>query len=132
MGNRAVITHEPYNQSNIGIYVHWNGGRASIEGFLQACKELNYNDPCEDNYGFAGLVYAICLFFNYDGASIGVDVCSNLDEDNHDNGVYVIGKGFKIVDRKFFKGEEEINAEKTEHIKQSIIDKVNFIKKHRT
>ena len=132
MGNRAVITHEPYNENNVGVYVHWNGGRASIEGFLQACKELGYRDPCEDNYGFTGMIYAMCLYFNYDGTSVGVDVCKNLDQHNFDNGVYVIGKGFKIVDRKFFEGEEEINLEKTEHIRNEIVTKSSKIKLSKT
>ena len=125
MGNRAVITFEPYNENNVGIYVHWNGGRASVEGFLNACKELKCNDPCDDSYGITGMIYAICLFFNYDGSSIGVDVCKNLDENNSDNGVYVIGKDFKIVDRIFFEGEEEVNAEKTATICNDIIKKAN-------
>jgi len=44
MGNRAVITTAPYSTSNVGIYVHWNGGRASVEGFLKACRELGYRN----------------------------------------------------------------------------------------
>ena len=31
MGNRAVITTE---KKDLGIYLHWNGGRDSVEAFL--------------------------------------------------------------------------------------------------
>ena len=31
MGNQAFIVPK---HSNVGIYVHWNGGRGSVEGFL--------------------------------------------------------------------------------------------------
>jgi hypothetical protein len=38
MGNRAVITLKPHEGKSygnqVGIYVHWNGGRDSIEAFL--------------------------------------------------------------------------------------------------
>ncbi len=32
MGNRATITAAPFDRKNVAIYVHWNGGRASVEG----------------------------------------------------------------------------------------------------
>jgi hypothetical protein len=35
MGNRAVITD---NKQRIGIYLHWNGGRDSVEAFLKYCE----------------------------------------------------------------------------------------------
>ena len=35
MGNRAVITaslsNDPQTSNDIGIYLHWNGGRDSVE-----------------------------------------------------------------------------------------------------
>ena len=57
MGNRAVITNKA---KNFGIYVHWNGGRDSIEGFLEAARRLKYRTPEEDaSYAFARLTGAI-------------------------------------------------------------------------
>lgn len=39
MGNRAVITTlQNYNNNGIGVYLHWNGGRDSVEGFLEYMK----------------------------------------------------------------------------------------------
>lgn len=35
MGNRAVITT---TDQRIGIYLHWNGGKDSVEAFLKYCK----------------------------------------------------------------------------------------------
>ena len=40
MGNRAVITTE---NKKIGIYLHWNGGRDSVEAFLKYCELKNYS-----------------------------------------------------------------------------------------
>lgn len=101
MGNRAVITTAPFNKNNVGIYLHWNGGIESIEAFLGAARELGYRSPDLDSdasYGFARLTGLICLFFDItNDTSIGVDVCRNLDCDNGDNGVYLVGKDWKIV-----------------------------------
>ena len=103
MGNRAVITTAPYDQNSVGIYVHWNGGQESVEGFAKACKELGYRDPTQDCYGVARLIESIALFFGSDGRSVGVDVCHRLDEDNGDNGVWLIGPDWTVShrDRKF-------------------------------
>ncbi len=129
MGNRAVITTAPYDESNVGIYVHWNGGRASIEGFLQACKELGYRDPTSDSYGMARLTQAIGNYFGGE-LSLGVDICERLDTDNGDNGTYLIGEGWKIVDRKFADGgRDEINPETTKQIALDIVTKARKIER---
>ena len=49
MGNRAVIQMKG---SNVGIYLHYNGGRDSIEGFLAYCKLRDFRG---DDYGMARL-----------------------------------------------------------------------------
>ena len=100
MGNRCVITtKENFENNGVGIYLHWNGGRDSVEGFLKYCKMKGYREPTTDCYGWAYLVTTIGNFFG-DGLSIGVDTVNNLDCDNGDNGVYIID-GWKIVDRKY-------------------------------
>ena len=46
MGNRAVITtKENFENNGIGIYLHWNGGRDSVEGFLEYCRRKGYRSP---------------------------------------------------------------------------------------
>lgn len=124
MGNRAVITTAPYRDSNVGIYIHWNGGRASVEAFLQAAKELDYRSPHADCYGIAGLAGLIWSYLGTDGLSIGIDRCAQLDTDNGDNGTYLIGKDWEIVGRKFGGSHEEVDADKTAKIKADILAKV--------
>lgn len=102
MGNRAVITT---SRQDIGIYLHWNGGRDSVEAFLKYCELKGYRAPSQDNYGWARLCQVIGNFFG-GGCSVGIGPYSNLDTDNGDNGVYIID-GWEIVGRKYFSGEEQ-------------------------
>lgn len=107
MGNRAVITSkENFENNGIGIYLHWNGGRDSVEAFLKYCELKGYRSPTSDNYGWARLCQVIGNFFG-GSTSIGIDVVNNLDCDNWDNGVYII-EGWEIVDRKYFDDEEQM------------------------
>lgn len=115
MGNRAVITtQENFDNDGIGIYLHWNGGRDSVQAFLEFCKRKEYRPPEYDNYGWAYLCATIANFFG-DGLSIGIDKVSNLDCDNWDNGVYII-KGWDIVGRKYFSGVEQNSYDMEEMI----------------
>ena len=111
MGNRAVITtNNTYNvdkSTDIGIYLHWNGGRDSVEAFLKYCKFRGFRSPSDDSYGWARLCQVIGNFFGGD-LSVGIDCCRNLDCNNYDNGVYVI-RGWEIVGRRFFDGREQQN-----------------------
>lgn len=103
MGNRAVITN---NLNGIGVYLHWNGGLDSVEAFLKYCELKGFRTPESDTgYAYARLTQIISNFFG-GSLSVGVDLCSNLDCDNGDNGVYII-KGWEVVDRKYFKGAEQ-------------------------
>ena len=109
MGNRAVITTcthtNPSASNELGLYLHWNGGRDSVEAFLTYCKLHGYRTPETDNYGWVSLATVIGNFFS-DGLSCGIDRCCNLDCDNGDNGVYVI-RNWEIVDRKYRTSREE-------------------------
>ena len=116
MGNRAVITAAPYSDDNIGIYVHWNGGQESIEGFIRAAKELGFRDPLQDSYGWARLTQLIANFFR-DTLSIGVDVCRNLDTDNMDNGTWLLGPGWTIEGCLHGRLADSVDEEKAESVK---------------
>lgn len=100
MGNRAVITTR---DKQLGVYLHWNGGRNSVEAFLLYCKLQGYRAPETDCYGWARLCQVIGNFFG-DGLSVGIDRYDRLDTDNGDNGVYIIedwqivGKEFELLD----------------------------------
>lgn len=108
MGNRAVITtKENFENNGIGVYVHWNGGYDSVSAFLKYCELKGYRTPDTDNYGWARLCQVIGNFFG-GSTSVGIDTVDKLDCDNYDNGVYII-KGWEIVDRKFFEGNEQMN-----------------------
>ena len=107
MGNRAVITTVGgLEKDAVGIYLHWNGGRDSVQAFLAYCKLRGFRPPEQDNYGWARLCQVVCNFFGGD-LSVGIDRCSNLDCDNGNNGVYYI-KNWEIVGREFFDGEEQV------------------------
>lgn len=108
MGNRAVITTK---DKNIGVYLHWNGGRDSVEAFLKYCELQGFRYPEEDCYGWARLCQIIANFFTEidntsKGLSIGIDQYSKLDTDNYDNGVYIIEK-WKIIDRLYKRNSEQ-------------------------
>jgi len=104
MGNRAVITTE---EKRIGVYLHWNGGRDSVEAFLHYCELKGYRSPSQDCYGWARLCQVIGNYFG-GTLSIGIDEYSRLDTDNWDNGVYIIGgeSGWEIVGRLYSHGEQ--------------------------
>jgi hypothetical protein len=109
MGNRAVITTRKYLEDNtkaIGIYLHWNGGRDSVEAFLKYCEIKGYRYPESDSYGWARLCQVISNFFG-GSTSVGLGTCNNLDCDNYDNGVYIIEK-WQIVGRAFMQGNEQM------------------------
>ena len=106
MGNRAIIqTKESYENEGIGIYLHWNGGRDSVEGFLKYCELKGYRAPDYDDYGWARLCQVIGNFFG-GGYSIGIDNFTKNAGEYQDNGTYII-EGWKIVDRKCWNDDWE-------------------------
>lgn len=101
MGNRAVIATR---SKNTGMYIHWNGGRDSIEAFLEYAKLKGWESP-EKEYGtWLKLSKVVNNFAG--GCSGEIDKYKNLDTDNYDNGVYII-QNWKIVDRLFLRGSEQ-------------------------
>ena len=102
MGHRAVITTR---SKDTGVYLHWNGGRDSVEAFLKYCKLKGYRPPELDRSGWARLCRVIGNFFGGE-LSRGIDKYDKLDKDNGDNGVYVI-ENWNIVDRLFISWPEQ-------------------------
>lgn len=100
MGNRAVLAFgNPENPQTIGIYLHWNGGRESVEGFLDAAHELRLsNGP---DYILARFTQMIANFFGGTN-SIGIGPLDSLDCDNGDNGLFQIDpEALTIIGRRF-------------------------------
>ena len=109
IGNRAVITTEGDidNRSGTGVYIHWNGSRDSVEGFLTYCRIRGFRSPEHDCYGWARLCQILSNFFGPDGCSVGVDDVSRLDTDNGDNGTYLI-RDWRITGRRYC--DEDLDA----------------------
>ena len=91
MGNRGIITTA---DRDLGLYLHWNGGISSVEGFLAYCKLKRYRTPREcPDYAFARLAQVVGNFFG-GTCSVGITPYRS-DEDAlalaWDNGVYIVG-----------------------------------------
>ena len=123
MGNRAVITFKT-NPAAPCIYLHWNGGRASVEGFLRAAKALGISGDHRERMDALAEVLARAFFKNPVGMNVYREEYGNADTDNWDNGVYVIDDDWEIVDRLFKRRGEEIDRKKTREIAESIIENV--------
>ena len=99
MGNRAFITDET---RKVGVYLHWNGGRDSVEAFLEYCKRKDCRGFGQDtSYGMARLVQVVANFFG-GTSSVGISPYPCYD----DNGIYIV-RGWDIVERKTWDYEED-------------------------
>ena len=100
MGNRAIIKAK---NSDVGVYLHWNGGINSVTSFLEYCKlkgYRNFGGEYSDGYGIARFVQVVSNFF---GGNDSIGIISNVKETvdyakGIDNGIYVID-GWDIVKR---------------------------------
>ena len=94
MGNRAFIK---FQGQDTGVYLHWNGGRDSIEPMLEYCRLRGFRF---DDYGVARFCQVVGNWFGGE-LSIGVQSTRgriNRDLDPGDNGVYIV-KDWQIIDR---------------------------------
>jgi len=107
MGNRAVITIKekdiPQEDWN-SLYLHWNGGRDSVEPFLHVAKLYEIRCQEDSSYAIARLSQ---LIGNYFGGtfSLGVGAYKRLDTNNYDNGTYVV-EDWEIVEREHLPYED--------------------------
>lgn len=94
MGNRAVITTP---ERKVGVYLHWNGGRDTVEPLLKYCELQGYRAPSSDEYGSARICQVMGNFFG-GSLSLGVGAyTTDRQMDPGDNGIYVI-EGWHIAD----------------------------------
>lgn len=101
MGNRAIIKADG---SSAAVYLHWNGGRDSVEAFLTYCKLKGHRSPETDGYGWARLCQVIG---NYFGGTLSIGIVSAEASGEYcDNGTYII-KNWEIVRREDFEGPEQ-------------------------
>lgn len=123
MGNRAVITFSTATTAP-AIYLHWNGGRASIEGFLAAAQEtrLAGRSKAELRDALAKLI-AGALGVEVDRSTVYRTVYAAADRDNNDNGVYVIDEStWTIVKRIYAPRAEEVDPEKSEAVRVAALE----------
>lgn len=94
MGNRAIITTK---ERETYVYLHWNGGRDTVEPLLRYCELQGYRPPSEDCYGFARMCQVMGNFFG-GTLSLGVGAyTTDAEMDPGDNGIYVI-EGWRIAE----------------------------------
>lgn len=130
MGNRAVIAFVDSSAKSKCIYLHWNGGRASVEGFLKAARALHLTHR-DARWGYVDQERAMTqlatmigrhFFGNDPGFTVYVEDFASADKDNHDNGLYWISDDYYIVGRKFDRlGREEVDHDKTAAICEQIL-----------
>jgi len=99
MGNRATIVFDEYkpDKNQTALYLHWNGGRDSVEGFLKATRILMDTRGQDEAYARARLVQVIGTYM-VGNLSFGL---SERAFDPGDNGIYVVdSKTLTIKDRR--------------------------------
>ena len=130
MGNRGLIAFKQKESVKKKedvpcIYLHWNGGRDSVEAFLDATRRLGVrkNDP---SYAMARLTQIIA---NYLGGtlSIGISSVGDWALDFLDNGIYWVDE-LEIYDRTdTYDGYQEQNSYDHEELVKAIIDANSFV-----
>lgn len=104
MGNRAVITTI---NSLEGIYLHWNGGRDSIEPCLYYAKHFLKFNLYNEDYQPTILEKLTFLLTCCNLQPHYVKNYSTLDLDNWDNGTYIINNYYEIIGRLYKRYEEQ-------------------------
>lgn len=123
MGNRAVISFSTHPTAP-SIYLHWNGGRCSVEGFLAGCLATGYHATGDAQVDMDQLERRIRPFFarNNERLSIYTQPVGSADKSNGDNGWYIIGQGdLHILERRCHIGAEEVGAAKRVEICEEIV-----------
>ena len=124
MGNRAVITFSTADNAP-AIYLHWNGGRASVQGFIDAARALGLRHaPTAEAQTETLDQLAELLARHYFRCNVGMTVYrlhyAGTDRDNGDNGTYLLGHDLTIIERFYKPRPDEINPAKTAAIAECI------------
>ena len=130
MGNRCLIAFKEKESKKKKeevpcIYLHWNGGRDSVEAFLDASKRLGVRT----NDQFYGMARMTQIISNYLGGtlSIGISNVGDWDLGFLDNGVYWVD-GLEIYDRTdTYDGFQEQKEYDHEEMVQNIIARNSFV-----
>lgn len=103
MGNSAVIVKQG---SSEGVYLHWNGGRDSVEPIVWYAH--NFITDEEELQA----IYNVCKWCGLNPYRGKMEL---QDCDNGDNGVYIVEDG-KIIGRVYNHGEEQDNYDFNEFV----------------
>ena len=117
MGNRAIITNK---DKQLAIYLHWNGGRDSVEAFAEYCKLKRYDTG---DYGFARMCQVIGNFFG-GTSNVGIFPYPGDEEASSiadDNGVYILDK-WEIVGRVYPYEADEFNEQQEYDLHEMLRD----------
>jgi len=124
MGNRAVLSFDTADNAP-AIYLHWNGGRASVQGFIDAARALGLRHAQTAAAQAEALdKLAELLARHYFRCNVGMTVYrlhyAGTDRDNGDNGTYLLGRDLTIIERLYKSRPDEINPAKTAAIAERI------------
>jgi hypothetical protein len=127
MGNRAILTFST-DENAPALYLHWNGGRASVLGMLKAARQLGIVDAARAKCGSDEqlrdeLGHMIAgRFFGVELDSLHVYRCEYAGGNCGDNGVYLLGRDLTIENRLQAPPVEELDGLKTAAIFDQIIN----------
>lgn len=85
----------------LGVYLHWNGGRDSVEAFLRWAELAELPPLRKDGRGFTAFAAVLCNFFGNDGNTVEIEAIDPRNLTQHvteDNGIYLV-EGWEIVGR---------------------------------
>ena len=124
MGNRAVLTFNTADNAP-AIYLHWNGGRASVQGFIDAARALGLRHaPTAAAQAETMDKLADLIARHFFRCNVGMTVYrlhyAGTDRDNGDNGTYLLGRDLSIIERLYKAGPDEVNQAKTAAIVEQI------------
>ena len=98
MSNSGIIIFE--DNKELGLYLHWNGGRDSVKAFLKYCKLTKKTG------GFQCGMLSLAQVIKNWSIELG-NIIINPFNYNSDNGIYIVDKKWNIIDRKKFNGIEQ-------------------------
>ena len=115
MGNRAVIVGK---ESDFGIYLQWNGGRDSVEAFLEYSRLKGHPGIVGSGDGIFALSTIITNFFGKHGYYVRPMKGDEAREARiWDNGIYIV-EGNEIIERRSFEGKEQDDYELIDMLKR--------------
>ena len=88
MGNRAVISFFT-NTTSPSLYLHWNGGRASVEGFLAGCLDAGYQATGDQKQDMDQIERCLRPFFARNGECLNI-YRQPVGRADTDNGWYIL------------------------------------------